>query len=70
MRRLGTAAVAFLLLAGAASGAADDFTTLGLQRYEPRKPAPDFSLPDVGGRTLALADYRGKVVLLFFWATW
>lgn len=30
----------------------------------------DFSLTDLQGQRLALADYRGKVVLLDFWATW
>jgi peroxiredoxin len=35
-----------------------------------RKPAPDFSLKDSDGRTVTLADYKGKVVLLNFWATW
>ena len=30
----------------------------------------DFELPDVYGRTVRLSDYRGKVVLLNFWATW
>lgn len=32
--------------------------------------APDFSLPDLTGRRLDLSSYRGKVVLLDFWATW
>jgi peroxiredoxin len=32
--------------------------------------APDFSLPSVTGEQLALSQYRGKVVLLDFWATW
>jgi peroxiredoxin len=32
--------------------------------------APDFSLPDLDGRTVALSDYRGKVVLVNIWATW
>jgi cytochrome c biogenesis protein CcmG/thiol:disulfide interchange protein DsbE len=32
--------------------------------------APDFSLPDLTGRKLDLSSYRGKVVLLDFWATW
>jgi thiol-disulfide isomerase/thioredoxin len=35
-----------------------------------RKPAPEFSLKDVDGRTVTLAEYKGKVVLLNFWATW
>jgi thiol-disulfide isomerase/thioredoxin len=34
------------------------------------KPAPDFSLTDLEGRKLNLADYREKVILLDFWATW
>ena len=32
--------------------------------------APDFSRQDLSGRTIRLSDYRGKVVLLNFWATW
>ncbi len=34
------------------------------------RPAPDFSLTDLSGRPVRLSDYRGKIVVLDFWATW
>jgi thiol-disulfide isomerase/thioredoxin len=34
------------------------------------KPAPDFSLKTLDGREVKLSDYRGKAVLVNFWATW
>lgn len=33
-------------------------------------PAADFSLTDLNGRVHRLSDYRGKIVLVNFWATW
>jgi len=36
----------------------------------PGNPAPAFSLVDVNGKPLRLADHAGKVVVLDFWATW
>src|SRR5690348_13142474 len=35
-----------------------------------RMDAPLFTAPDLDGRSLSLAAYRGKVVLVNFWATW
>jgi len=32
--------------------------------------APDFSLESLDGKTMRLSDFRGKAVLLNFWATW
>lgn len=32
--------------------------------------APDFTLPDLDGNTISLSTFKGKVVLLNFWATW
>jgi peroxiredoxin len=36
----------------------------------PGDVAPDFALTDFNGKPLRLADYRGKLVLLNFWASW
>lgn len=41
----------------------------GNDRPDPRA-APDFTLTGMDGAPLHLADYRGKVVLIHFWATW
>jgi peroxiredoxin len=32
--------------------------------------APDFSLPDPSGKTISLSSFRGKFVLVDFWASW
>jgi peroxiredoxin len=36
----------------------------------PQKPAPQFSLAARGGKTVNLAQYKGQVVMINFWATW
>jgi thiol-disulfide isomerase/thioredoxin len=33
-------------------------------------PAPDFTLKDLEGREVSLSQFKGKVVILDFWATW
>jgi len=34
------------------------------------KPAPAFALENLAGKKVSLADYKGKAVLINFWATW
>jgi cytochrome c biogenesis protein CcmG/thiol:disulfide interchange protein DsbE len=34
------------------------------------KPAPQFSLEDLSGKKVSLGDYKGKALLINFWATW
>jgi peroxiredoxin len=40
-----------------------------IQPVQDRRPAQDFLLQDAAGKNVRLSDYRGKVVLLDFWAT-
>jgi thiol-disulfide isomerase/thioredoxin len=44
--------------------------TFGIQRFEEKKVAPPFTLKSLEGNTVALSDFKGKPVLLTFWATW
>lgn len=35
-----------------------------------QKAAPDFALPDVSGKRISLTHFRGKALMINFWATW
>jgi cytochrome c biogenesis protein CcmG/thiol:disulfide interchange protein DsbE len=45
-------------------------TTLSAKGDSLRPMAPDFTLTSLSGQSIDLKNYRGKVVLLDFWATW
>jgi len=61
-RHLLAAALALIAALGAGSA---------LRAVDEGEKAPDFALPAIdGGSQLKLSDYRGKVVLVDFWATW
>jgi len=36
----------------------------------PEAAPPDYQIPTIDGRTIRLSDYRGKVLVMDFWATW
>ncbi len=46
------------------------FLDAGFFPVKDKVPALDFAMEDLEGRQLELTDFRGKVVLIFFWTTW
>jgi len=67
IRRWTLLAAAVGILASCTSPNSDD---VRVKSEKERKATPDFALKDVTGATVKLSDYKGKVVLLNFWATW
>ena len=66
------ASVAAISLAGALFHGCSTGTVraASVKAHKDRKPAPDFALKDADGKTVHLSDYKGKVVILDFFATW
>ncbi len=57
-------------VAQAGSPAPEDLKKLKLVGFSPPVKAPDFVLTDLQGKEVSLGMYRGKPLLLYFWATW
>jgi len=64
------AASAALALILASCSRPSNLPTGELKAEAQRKQAPNFTLKDADGNAVNLIDYRGKVVLVNFWATW
>ncbi len=65
--------VLFVFLAAAElsfSEEADYLTPMGVVRLKKMLDAPDFNLSDLEGSKRSLGDFKGKFVMLNFWATW
>ncbi len=61
------------LLASAAKGELVPDAATGTLKYNSPfmgKPAPAFALEDISGKKVSLDSYKGKAVLINFWATW
>ncbi len=67
-------APALLALTVLVAACSDSPEKVSAAQSKPAKPgakaAPEFALKDSDGRTVKLSDYKGRVVLLNFWATW
>jgi peroxiredoxin len=65
-----TIALGMLSLGAVMAGAAEQKTVRAtIQAPADRKPAPAFRLLNASGKAMANSDYRGKILLLDFWAT-
>jgi peroxiredoxin len=67
--RSGAAGAAGIALMLALVACSEGSTQADGAEREP-EPAPDFTLSDLQGEQVSLADFRGKVVVVDFWATW
>lgn len=67
---IGFLAIATLLAGGILMASEPAGAPAALLPAAQRKLAAGFALQDSSGKTMSLKDYRGKVVLLDFWATW
>lgn len=59
-----------LAVAGVVTAAEQPALRADLLPVHARRNAPGFALPDSLGKIAKLTEYRGKVILLNFWATW
>jgi len=73
MMGMSTLLISFLQDGRAASPSPPEYpscNSFGVQRFQEKKEAPTFSLKSLDGKQVSLSDFKGKPVLITFWATW
>ncbi len=66
LKNLSTVCIFLVLMLSLTSG----WAAQSMKELTDKKPAPEFTLKDMDGKTHQLSDYRGKTVIINFWATW
>ena len=51
-------------------GGEDHLAKFGVNRLDKKIDSPEFTLPDLKGTKRSLSEFRGKFIMLNFWATW
>jgi cytochrome oxidase Cu insertion factor (SCO1/SenC/PrrC family) len=63
-------ALAILPMLKWSNAAVDPILAAGILKFKESVSAPSFAIEDMEGNRLKLEDFRGKIVLIDFWATW
>ena len=51
-------------------GEEDHLAQYGVIKFDQKLDAPEFSLSDLAGKKRSLSEFKGKFIMMNFWATW
>ena len=70
MKRILAIALGLFVFTGLFAQEQDLDAQYATELLKPSTPAPDFTLNDINGNPVSLKDFRGRKVVLVFWASW
>ncbi len=70
MKRILAISLGLLMAMGLFAQEQDLDLQYATELLKPGTPAPDFTLTDINGHDVSLRDFRGRQVVLVFWASW